>query len=135
MSSFFSSYWADFLARFDGPLHFRLYFQPLMATFLAARAGRQDVLEGRGAYLWSLITDPGQRRYLIQSGWQGIMRIFALALVLDAVYQFIVWHGLKPLQMLLTATVLAVVPYVLLRGPASRIWRLTGRRGSPAKAS
>ncbi len=134
MSSFFSAYWADFIARFDGPLHFRFYIQPLMATLLAVRDGRRDALAGRGAYLWSLVTDPGERRYLIASGWTGIVRVFALALVLDAIYQFMVWHGLKPLQALLTAIVLAVVPYVLLRGPANRIWRLTRGRGAPEKA-
>ncbi len=58
MSSFFSAYWADLIARIDGPLHFRFYIQPLMATLLAVRDGRRDALAGRGAYLWSLVTDP-----------------------------------------------------------------------------
>jgi hypothetical protein len=40
-----------------------------------------------------------------------------LAFALDVIYQFIEWHGLKALQALLTAIVLAVIPYALLRGP------------------
>jgi hypothetical protein len=131
MGSFWSSYWNDFIARFDGPLHFRLFVQPVMATLLAVRDGIQDAREGRSAYLWSVITKPAQRRYLLESGWKRIVGIFALAYALDVVYQFIVWHTMKPLQALLTAVVLAMIPYALLRGPARRIARITRARGSP----
>ena len=118
-----SQFWTDFIARFDGPMHFRLYMQPLMAILFALRDGKRDAREGRSAYLWSLVTDPEQRRYLIASGWKGISKVFVLAFALDIVYQFMVWHGLKPLQALLTAAVLAVIPYTLLRGPANRVMR------------
>ena len=131
MGNLFSDYWADFIGRFDGPLHFRLFVQPLMATLLAVRDGTKDAREGRGAYLWSLVTDPAQRRYLLESGWQGILKIFSIALALDVIYQFMVWHGLKPLQALLTAIVLAVVPYALLRGPVNRVARINRAHGSP----
>src|SRR5215469_2635303 len=119
--AFLSNYWTDFIERFDGPLHFRLFVQPLMAILLAVRDGRRDAREGRSAYLWSLLTDPDQRRYLLESGWKGIAKVFVLAFALDVVYQFIEWHGLKALQALLTATILAVIPYALLRGPINRL--------------
>lgn len=119
--SFFSAYWTDFIGRFDGPLHFRLIMQPVMAIAFAVRDGNRDAREGRSAYFWSLISDPAERGYLLHSGWKGISKVFVLAFVLDVVYQFLVWHGLKPLQALLTAIVLAVVPYVLLRGPVNRL--------------
>lgn len=119
--SFFSAYWTDFIGRFDGPLHFRLIMQPVMAIAFAVRDGSRDAREGRSAYFWSLISDPAERGYLLHSGWKGISKVFVLAFVLDVVYQFLVWHGLKPLQALLTAIVLAVVPYVLLRGPVNRL--------------
>jgi hypothetical protein len=127
---FLSTFWTDFIARFDGPLHFRLFVQPLMAILFAVRDGSRDAREGRSAYGWSLLTDPTQRRYLIQSGWKGISKVFVLALALDVVYQFIEWHGLKPPQALLTATVLAVIPYALLRGPANRLVRMSQTRRS-----
>ena len=129
MGSFFSNYWTEFVARFDGPLHFRLFVQPLMAILFAIRDGSRDAREGRGAYLWSFVTDPEQRRYLLESGWKGISKVFVLAFVLDVVYQLMVSRGLKPLQALLTAIVLAVIPYALLRGPVNRVLGLTrGRR-------
>jgi len=128
--AFLSTYWTDFIARFDGPLHFRLFVQPLMAILFAVRDGRQDAREGRSAYLWSFLTDAHQRRYLLESGWKGISKVFVLAFALDIVYQFMVWRGLKPLQALLTAIVLAVLPYVLLRGPVNRLMRIRQIRRS-----
>ena len=130
MGSFFSNYWTEFVARFDGPLHFRLFVQPLMAILFAIRDGSRDAREGRGAYFWSFVIDPEQRRYLLESGWKGISKVFVLAFVLDVVYQLMVSRGLKPLQALLTAIVLAVIPYALLRGPVNRVLRLTRARRS-----
>jgi hypothetical protein len=123
MGKFLSTFLTDFIARFDGPLHFRLFVQPLMAILFAVRDGRRDAREGRGAYLWALFTEPAERRYLLESGWKGISQVFVLAFALDVVYQFVEWHGLKPLQALLTATVLALIPYSLLRGPVNRLVR------------
>ena len=121
MGDFLSTFWTDFLARFDGPLHFRLFVQPLMAIVFAVRDGTRDAREGRRAYPWTLLTDSAQRRYLLESGWKGISKVFVLAVVLDVVYQLIVWREVKPLQALLTAAVLALIPYALLRGPVNRV--------------
>ena len=128
MGSFFSTFWTDFIARFDGPMHFRLFLQPLMAIVFAIRDGSRDAREGRSAYLWSLATDPAQRLYLVRSGWKGISKVFVLAFVLDVAYQFLEWHGLKPLQALMTAVVLAVIPYAILRGPVNRVLQMTRTR-------
>src|SRR6516165_12088603 len=130
MGNFLSTFVTDFIGRFDGPLHFRLFVQPLMAILFAVRDGTRDAREARNAYLWALLTDPGQRRYLLESGWKGIAKVFVLAFALDVVYQFMVWRGLKPLQALLTAIVLAVLPYVLLRGPVNRLVRIRQIRRS-----
>jgi hypothetical protein len=126
--NFVSTFWTDFISRFDGPLHFRLFVQPLMAILFAIRDGRRDAREGRSAYLWAVVTDPAQRHYLLHSAWKGISKVFVLAFVLDIVYQFLEWHGLKGLQALLTAIILAVIPYVLLRGPINRLAQIVRTR-------
>jgi hypothetical protein len=36
------------------------------------------------------------------------------------------WGGLKSLQALMTAVILAVIPYAILRGPVNRLMRITG---------
>ncbi len=120
------TYWTDLIGRVDGPMHFRLFMQPIMAVVFAVRDGNRDARAGRGAYLWSLATDAAQRRYLLESGWRGVSSIFIVALVLDVAYQFTVGPSLRPLQALLVATVLAVLPYALLRGPVSRVVRRWG---------
>jgi hypothetical protein len=130
MGDFLSTFWTDFLARFDGPLHFRLFVQPLMAILFAVRDGMRDAREGRSAYLWTLLTDAAQRRYLLESGWQGISKVFVLAVALDVVYQLIVWREVKPLQALLTAAVLALIPYALLRGPVNRVLGSSRRKSA-----
>jgi hypothetical protein len=130
MEHFFSTFYADFIARFDGPLHFRLIMQPLMAILFALRDGSRDAREGRSAFGWTLLTDPAQRRYLLESGWKGISKVFVLAYALDVVYELMVWRGVKPLQALMTATILAVIPYALLRGPVNRVLQMTQTRRS-----
>jgi len=130
MENFLSTFVTDFIGRFDGPLHFRLFVQPLMAILFAVRDGTRDAREARNAYIWALLTDPGQRRYLLESGWKGIAKVFVLAFALDVVYQFIQWHGLKLLQATLTATILAVIPYAVLRGPVNRLVSMSQTRRS-----
>ena len=120
---------SDLIGRTDGPMSFRVYIQPLMALFFAIRDGRRDAHEGRAPYGWALLTDAEHRRYLIHDGWKGISKVFVIAWLLDLVYQYVVLRDFRPLQALSTAIVLAIVPYVLLRGPAGRLTPATKTRG------
>jgi hypothetical protein len=123
MSSLLSTIATNFVARLDGPMHFRFFMQPLVAILLAVRAGSRDAREGRRPWAWKLVHVPEQRRYLLADGWKGIGRIFLIAIALDVIYQLTQWHTLKPLGALMTAIILAVIPYVLLRGPVNRLMR------------
>ena len=125
-----SSFVPDFIQRLDGPLHFRFFVQPLMAILLAIRDGTRDAREGRSAYLWTVLSDSTQRRYLIEDGWKGISKVFILACLLDVIYEWIVWRTLTPLQMVLVAALLSVIPYALLRGPINRFMRTEQSRES-----
>jgi hypothetical protein len=49
-------------------------------------------------------------------------RIIALGLVMDVIYQAIVFRTFYPDQALVVALVLAFVPYVIVRGVIARIW-------------
>ena len=112
----------NLVGRVHGPMSFRLVLQPLMAVIFAVRDGRKDAWEGRAPYFWTLFTDPAHRRELIREGWKSVGKIFVIALVLDAVYQYITVRWFYPGEALVTATVLALVPYILLRGPVNRLW-------------
>ena len=116
------------IGRVHGPMDFRIYMQPLMAMVLALLDGRRDAREGRAAYFWALFTDPGHRREMLQSGWKSIGRVFILALILDAVYQYLVLRWFYPVEAIVVAIILAIVPYLLLRGPADRLFRRLGKK-------
>jgi hypothetical protein len=111
------------LARVSGPMKFRLVLQPCMAAFFAIRSGLADARAGKSPYFWCLLTDPGQRTEMIKDGWKSVGRVFILALVLDAVYQIIVLHFVYPGEMVIVAFVLAILPYLILRGLVTRVAR------------
>jgi hypothetical protein len=109
------------VARTTGPLHFRLLLQPVMAMVFAILDGRKDAKTGAPPYFWSFLTDRENRNQLFRSGWKSVGKIFILALVLDAIYQFIVQRFVYPGEAIITAFLLAIVPYILLRGLVTRL--------------
>ena len=113
----------DVVGRLEGPLHFRFFLQPAMAILLAIRDGLRDAREGRPAYFWSLFTEPAVRRDLLRDGWKSISKVFIIAVVLDVIYQIIVLRWFYAFETLLVAVLLALVPYLLVRGPVNRIKR------------
>ena len=116
------------LGRASGPLHFRLFIMPLVVTFLAIRAHRRDVREGRSVSLAAFLTDAAERRRLLRSGLKDFGRIFIVACVLDTTYQLLVFRTFYPIQMLIVAVACAIVPYFLIRGPITRIVSLLYRK-------
>jgi hypothetical protein len=114
------------MSRLHGPLKFRFILQPLLAAIFAARAGRADARNGRPAFFWSVLTNPVGRTELLKDGWKDIAKIFVMASIIDIVYQFIAIRQFHPLRAMLVAAVLCFVPYVLIRGPVSRLTRRTG---------
>jgi hypothetical protein len=112
------------LSRAGGPLHFRLFVMPIVVTVLAIRADRRDAREGRPAPLGAFFADPVERRRLLRSALKDVGRVFVVAVVLDTTYQLVVLRWLYPVQLLIVAVGCAVVPYVLVRGPVTRIVRL-----------
>ena len=125
----------ELLGRASGPLHFRLLMQPTVAAFLAVKAGLKDAREGQPAFLWEVVTNSDERRRLLQSAWKDVGKVFLLAVVLDVVYQLVALHAIRPLQTLLVAVVLALIPYLLLRGPVTRLARRGGRRSGGGKGT
>jgi len=113
----------ELLGRFDGPLHFRLLVMPTVVTILAIRADLRDAREGRPALLGAFLTDSIERRRLFRSAVKDVGRIFLVAIVLDTTYQLWVLRSFHLGQLLVVAVGCAVAPYVLVRGPVTRLAR------------
>ena len=109
------------MGRPSGPLFFRLILQPIVATVLAIRAARNDARKGRPAFFLAIMLEPKKRRLLMREAWGHIGTLFLVGVGLDVVYQLIVFHGIRPVQSLIVATVLAVIPYLVVRGLTNRI--------------
>jgi hypothetical protein len=107
--------------RVSGPMKFRLVLQPVMASVFAILAGLKDAKAGKPPYFWALITNPGHRVDMIKDGWKSVGKVFILALVLDVAYQIFVLHFVYPGEAIIVAFILAIAPYLILRGLVSRL--------------
>lgn len=121
MEELFTRIYENMIDRVTGPMHFRMFLQPIMASIFAILAGLKDAKEGKPAYLWGIFTQADQRADMLKDGWKGVGKVFVMAAVIDIVYQFIVQRWVYPLEVLITAVLLAIVPYILLRGLVNRI--------------
>ena len=129
--------WTDLGGRVGGPMSFRLLLQPGMALIFAIRDGVTDARAGRPPHFWALLTNSGNRREIMRSGWQAVGRVFVLAIIMDVIYQLIVFRWIYPGEALLTAVLLAILPYLLVRGPVDRIARhwIHPSTGKPKEAA
>ena len=116
--------WEHLVGRLTGPLTFRLLLQPTMSTLFALRDGLRDARSGRPPFLGTILGSPDDRRRLIREGLIAIGKLAALAIVIDFVYQLIVFRRIYPAEAIDVAVLLAIVPYFVLRGPVNRIARL-----------
>ena len=136
MEEIFARIWENLSDRVSGPMWFRTIMQPAVAVFFAARDGLNDARLGRPPYFWKILTNHrGHRRELIRDGWTSIAKVFIMAMLIDTVYQFIVQRWIYPLEIVIVAIILAVVPYILVRGPLNRIFSRFFTQNRPASES
>jgi hypothetical protein len=112
--------------RVSGPMHFRLLLQPVMAMIFAIVSGLKDARLGNPPYFWALFNNPQHRREMLKDGWKSVGKVFVLAMILDVVYQIMVLNFVYPGEVIIVAFVLAILPYLLLRGLVTRIARSLG---------
>jgi hypothetical protein len=121
MGDLLARFWTDLIGRTDGPMTFRLILQPTMSIMLAIRDGVKDAREGRPAYFWTIFNEPEQRRALLREGWRVVVRVVAFSTITDAVCQIWLFRTIRPLELVVVALLLALVPYLLWRGPVNRL--------------
>lgn len=126
--------WNDLLARPSGPLSFRFLLQPMAALIVAVKDGLTDSRTGRSPYFWTIISNPAERRARLHEGLAATSRIMILALIIDAIYQFISFRKFHLLDAVVVALLLAFVPYLLARGPVARVARWWRQRNATHKS-
>jgi hypothetical protein len=133
MAEILARAWADLVARIDGPLHLRLIIQPCVAAVLAIRAGLRDARDHEPPFLYALLADPEHRRERLRRAWRDIRNLFLVSAALDVVYQLVVHAAVYAGELLLTAALLALVPYALVREAVTRLARKRVSRASQAR--
>ena len=114
----------NLLGRLTGPLTMRLFLQPAVAGFFAIRDGVRDARDDRPPHFWRMVTGPPEaRRRRARETWAAVLKVFVMAIVLDCAYQVIVFRWIYPAESIVTAVILAILPYVVLRGVANRVAR------------
>lgn len=111
----------DMTDRLSGPMTFRLVLQPLMAIILAVIDGLKDAKSGKPPFLWAVFTHRGYRLETLKHGWKSIGRVFLFALGLDFVYEIVGQPAVYPDEAIVVAIILAILPYLLLRGLVTRM--------------
>jgi hypothetical protein len=130
MSDLITRIWENLVARTEGPMSLRFFIQPAVSLIFAIRAGIRDAKANRAPYLSRLAASKSQRKEMAGEAWKDVGRIFMIGVVLDIIYQLVVIYGLKdkdsfyPLESILVAFGLAIIPYIIFRGPANRIARI-----------
>ena len=127
MGEILKQIWLDLIGRLHGPFTFRLILQPLSAAILAIRGGLRDAKTGRSPYGWAVVFNSKDRHDLLREGWRELAKVFIVAILIDLVYEVIVFHRIYPGQSLIVASVLALLPYPLIRGSFNRIMQFRQR--------
>ena len=122
----FARGWENLIGRLGGPMSFRFLIQPAVAIFFAVRAGIRDARENKPTFLGCALSNPRSWRARMRQSWKDVGTVFIVALILDSIYQVVVHSGIFTLELLITATVLALVPYMVLRDLVSRVARWVG---------
>jgi hypothetical protein len=113
----------EWFGRLDGPLNLRLLLQPTIAAVLGYRDGVRDAASGALPYFWKIAhSEREERRTLAQNGWASIGKVFVIAIILDSIFQVLVTGRVAIVGAIVVATILAILPYLLLRGVVNR-WK------------
>jgi len=114
-------FFVDVVERPSGPMSFRFLLQPVMAIIAAWKDSRKDAATGHRRYFVGLLTDSEHRNERLREGLRSTGKILVMGVIMDLAYQAIVLKHFYPNEAILVAILLAFVPYMLLRGPLSRI--------------
>jgi hypothetical protein len=112
--------WHNLIERPDALMRFRFALQPLMAAAFAIRDGLRDARAGRAPFFTTILSRPGERADRLREAVNATARIILLGLLMDMIYQILVLRTFYPNEAVIIALLLGFVPYVVVRGLATR---------------
>jgi hypothetical protein len=122
--TFSKQFLIDLPKRLNGPGRFRFVLQPAVAIFFGIRAGIADGRAGRLPYIFTLLSDRKRRWELLKEGFAQVATLVAVAILLDAVSQWLILRAIYPGAALLVGPVLIALPYSVSRALANRCVRV-----------
>jgi hypothetical protein len=114
-------FWADIIERIHGPMTFRFYLQPTMALLAALPDGLRDARLGHKSFFWSALWDRNVSTGRLREGAISTARVVLLGISMDVIYQFKVLDRFYPVEALMMAILLAVIPYFIFRWIIERV--------------
>ena len=125
---FSSEFLEDLPRRFTGPGRLRFILQPLFAILIGVRGGRADARAGTPPYLLGLLLDAGHRRELLRSGAEAVSALLAMGIILDVIFQLVLYREVHPGAALLIGHILICIPYSLSRALTTGAARWLARK-------
>ncbi len=89
--------------------------QPMIAIVLGIRGGLADAKAGNPHYLLGLLFHAEHRKEYLRSGVAEIRNLLAAGIILDIVFQLILYHSVHPGAALVLAPILICIPYAVAR--------------------
>jgi len=123
----------DMVARLHGPGRLRFLFQPIAAIVLGARDGAKDAGEGQPPFLWDVVVHSTHRTRLLRSALASVRDLIAIAILLDLIVQFVIFHMVHPGVALALGPVLIALPYATSRALTNLFSRWSGERRGAAE--
>ena len=120
----------DLPARFTGRGRLRFILQPTIAILLGVRGGLADVRAGHPPYLLGLLIAGEKRRELLRSGLAAIRNLLAVGIILDLVFQLVLYGSVHPGAALVIGPILICAPYALSRALTNRLARWSRGRAA-----
>ncbi|MCJ7752033.1 MAG: hypothetical protein MUQ65_13200 [Armatimonadetes bacterium] len=111
----------DLATLVSSPGRFRFFVQPSMALFFAIRDGIADARQGAPPYLIHVLFDSEDRVKSLKTALRSAGKVFAFAIVLDAILQARILGQIHPLAAVVVGCLLVGLPYSLARGITNRI--------------
>jgi hypothetical protein len=108
-------FWSDIFDRTSGAMTFRLFLQPIMGFIAALPDGINDARHGHSAFFWTARGDDTVKRGRLNQGLVATARIMLIGLSMDAIYQYRMLDQFYPVEAVVFALVLCVIPYFFWR--------------------